>query len=332
MPHAEMKVTDSEGPSVTPHAEFVHCLGAPTHVLKYGRTHMRGPGYDGQGPPQILFMLIPGNPGVMDYYRTFMAGLYQAFKGQYSVWGISHAGHCVPPPDLEAHQNADEHPDVFGLDGQVEHKRAFLREHVGPAVRLVLIGHSIGCHIILEILKRDPQLKVIKSVLLFPTIERMAESPSGRVMTPILCRLRYLAYPPILCLSFLLPLRAKTLLASVALWASGLGPKTDPNAVSASLNLFSVHCAANSMYMASQEMYQVTERDNVTIQEHLDKLIFYYGMSDHWCPVEYYHDMKRDFPAGDVRLCEKGIRHAFVLDSSLEVAQFVHSWIKEVLV
>lgn len=53
-----------------------------------------------------------------------------------------------------------ESEDVFGLNGQIEHKLGFLLEHVPQDTRLVLIGHSIGCYIILEMMKRDPELKV----------------------------------------------------------------------------------------------------------------------------------------------------------------------------
>lgn len=45
--------------------------------------------------------------------------------------------------------------------------------------------------------------QVIKAVMLFPTIERMAQSPEGKVMTPVLCHLRYLAYLPLFLLSLL---------------------------------------------------------------------------------------------------------------------------------
>lgn len=50
--------------------------------------------------------------------------------------------------------------DVFGLDGQIEHKLRFLRKHVPRETSLILVGHSIGCYIILEMMKRDPELKV----------------------------------------------------------------------------------------------------------------------------------------------------------------------------
>lgn len=55
-----------------------------------------------------------------------------------------------------------EKEDVFGLDGQIEHKLAFLRKHVPRETTLLLIGHSIGCYIILDMMKRDPELKVFQ--------------------------------------------------------------------------------------------------------------------------------------------------------------------------
>lgn len=54
--------------------------------------------------------------------------------------------------------------DVFGLNGQIEHKMAFLRKHVPRETSLVLVGHSIGCYIILELMKRNPELKVCHDI------------------------------------------------------------------------------------------------------------------------------------------------------------------------
>lgn len=36
-----------------------------------------------------------------------------------------------------------------------------------------------------------------------------------------------------------------------------------------------------------------------------------------------------DFPDGDIRLCEKGLRHAFVLDASKEMAAMITDWLKD---
>lgn len=57
--------------------------------------------------------------------------------------------------------------------------------------------------------------QVLKAVMLFPTIERMAQTPQGKVMTPVLCYLRYVAYLPLFLLS-LLPDGIKSFLIRLA--------------------------------------------------------------------------------------------------------------------
>ncbi|NXU77048.1 LDAH hydrolase, partial [Oreotrochilus melanogaster] len=223
--------------------------------------------------------------------------------------------------------------DVFGLNGQVEHKLSFLKKNVSKDIKLVLIAHSIGCYITLEMMKRASELQVHspcgaglgRASTLVPTIERMAQSPQGKLMTPLLCKLRYILYMPVYLLSFL-PEGVKASLVRFAL----RGMKTcDESSITTSINLFSVDCIANILYMASQEMMKVVERDSTTIKQNLKKLIFYYGTGDSWCPQNYYDDIKMDFPDGDIRLCEKGLRHAFVLDASKEMAAMITDWLQD---
>ncbi len=63
-------------------------------------------------------------------------------------------------------------------------------ERSGP-VRVILVGHSVGAYVGLEILRRraetarqpaaaDPALRVVGFVALFPTVTEIAQSPSGR--------------------------------------------------------------------------------------------------------------------------------------------------------
>uniref|UniRef100_A0A3Q1E948 Lipid droplet-associated hydrolase n=1 Tax=Acanthochromis polyacanthus TaxID=80966 RepID=A0A3Q1E948_9TELE len=181
-----------------PQTDFMYCSGAATEVLKFGSCQLRS-GH------KVLFLIIPGNPGVVGFYKTFMQTLHMMFGYQYPVWAASHAGHCVPPTSMDMVDDtySAEEDDVFGLNGQIEHKLAFLRTHVPRETSLVLVGHSIGCYIILEMMKRNPELKVLKAVMLFPTIERMAQTPQGKVMTPVLCYMRYVAYLPLFLVSLL---------------------------------------------------------------------------------------------------------------------------------
>ncbi|XP_028294410.1 lipid droplet-associated hydrolase [Gouania willdenowi] len=302
-----------------PHTHFDYCCGVATEVLKFGSLHLRS-------EHKVLFLIIPGNPGVVGFYKTFMQTLHSMFEYRHPVWAVSHAGHCQPPAPMDMVEDADSaaEGDPFGLNGQIQHKLVFIRKHVPRETSLVLVGHSIGCYIILEIIKRDPELKVLKALMLFPTIERMALSPQGKLMTPLLCNFRFIAYLPLFLLS-LLPEGLKARLIRAAL---GSIPSLDQFVVQPTVGLLSGDCAANAMYMGAQEMRKVLERDNTTIRNNLDKLIFYYGATDHWCPVQYYHDIKQDLPNGDFRLCEHGYRHAFVLDAGQEVAKMVVEWIR----
>ena len=73
----------------------------------------------------------------------------------------------------------------LSLDEQITHKKIFLEEYIPSKSKIILIGHSIGAYIILHLLKNcNRATDVTKSIFLFPTIERMAISPSGRYVTP----------------------------------------------------------------------------------------------------------------------------------------------------
>ncbi|XP_077394567.1 lipid droplet-associated hydrolase isoform X2 [Festucalex cinctus] len=290
-------VTDSRNVAQT---DFIYCYGAITEVLRCGPTHL----HSGQ---KVLVLVIPGNPGLVGFYRTFIQTLYDLFGCHHPVWAVSHAGHCMPPASMEMVEDADStvDRDTFGLNGQIEHKLAFLRKHVPKETNLILVGHSIGCYIILEIMKRDASLK-------------------GKVATPVLCHMRYVAYLSIFLLS-LLPETLKRSLVQLVL--AGIG-SLDHSVVQPTVDLLGGDSAANAVYMAGQEMRKVLERDDRTIKKNLQKLIFYYGAADHWCPVQYYREIKKDFPTGDFRLCENGFRHAFVLDAGREVAKMVAEWIQ----
>ena len=42
---------------------------------------------------------------------------------------------------------------LFSILGQVRHKVAFIEEHVPADCELTLVGHSVGCYVILQLLK-----------------------------------------------------------------------------------------------------------------------------------------------------------------------------------
>ncbi|XP_050999294.1 lipid droplet-associated hydrolase [Acomys russatus] len=309
--------------------ELFLCSGVEAQVIKCGPwTNL----FDEQGVnrPKVLILIIPGNPGFSPVYVPFMKALYCMMNNRVPVWVVSHAGFYSAPKDQKTltapeESNAQDIKDICGLNGQIEHKIAFLRAHVPKDMKIILIAHSIGCYISLHVMKRVPEIPIIHAFLLFPTIERMAESPHGRIATPLLCWFRYMLYATSYLLLKPCPEIIKSFLTEQVMGKMGFQDKIPMK------NCIQPYCFANAAYLGSQEMIQVVERDNEIIKEHLHKLTFYYGQKDNWCPVRFYEDMKKDFPEGNIQLCKKGIPHAFVLRCSQEMATIVANWINNIL-
>nr|XP_028578171.1 lipid droplet-associated hydrolase [Podarcis muralis] len=310
-------------PEVPLHEEFTYVYGMATQVIKCGPWKDL---WKRKSAPKALLLVIPGNPGLPGYYRAFLKKLYSCLNQQYPVWVVGQAGHCKLPQGMKMIEETDVNKlnDGFGLRGQIEHKLSFIRKNVPKDVKLVLIGHSIGAYMIIEMMKRAQDVEILRSLLLFPTVERMAESPQGKIMTPLLTWFRYPLYMLSYFTSFL-PDRIKHFvlrLASVIL-------HLDDATLATTIDFLNFDSVVNAVYLGNQEMKQVVERDNTGIRKHLKKLTFYYGTIDCWCPLQYYEEMKRDFPDGDIRLCEKGLKHAFVIGSSEEMAEMVADWVRD---
>ena len=65
--------------------EVVSVNGLPTVVSKilpqnYIQKHM--------------IVLIPGNPGLVEFYDVFITTLFDSLRGEYPLYAISHAGKC----------------------------------------------------------------------------------------------------------------------------------------------------------------------------------------------------------------------------------------------
>lgn len=69
------------------------------------------------------------------------------------------------------------------LPAQVQAHLEFLDELLaayGPATRVLLVGHSIGCWLIQEVLKvRDALRPRVDVYMLFPTISHIGKTPNG---------------------------------------------------------------------------------------------------------------------------------------------------------
>lgn len=57
------------------------------------------------------------------------------------------------------------------------------------------------------------------------------------------------------------------------------------------------------------------------------RLVLYFGTKDHWCPLEYCHNLQRQVPEARTIICSQQFEHAFVLKSSRQMAAIVSKWI-----
>ncbi|XP_077967986.1 lipid droplet-associated hydrolase-like [Styela clava] len=300
--------------------EWVCVDGIPLHTIKCGQWKLNT-------EEKSLFLIIPGNPGSIGFYQNFSEALFK--KTGVPVWGISHTGHASIPeePHHAPHHEGQKvgHPETenCGLSPQIYHKIRFLESEVLPKVdEVFLVGHSIGCYIILHILDKMDDPKLRKGIMLFPTIERMAVTPKGKWLTPFLIHGQSFVSIFAWMLTFLPHFVKKRLVEYLFRRDEEVSRNTVLNHV--------IHpkVAKSCMYMAMQEMQLVHERDDHIIEAQMDKLVFYYGAIDHWCPVSYYEDLKKAFQNINARLCENNYIHAFVLQHSKELADIVSDMLK----
>ncbi|XP_074608459.1 lipid droplet-associated hydrolase-like isoform X2 [Acropora palmata] len=283
---------------------------------------------------KFVIVVIPGNPGLVEFYDVFVTSLFNSLKGQWPIYAISHAGHS---PTTEYPVNPFPKPSIdkatavksffpLTLNEQIVHKNEFLKSHIPPHSKIILIGHSIGAYIILNILKTcDRAADITKAILLFPTFERMAVSPSGRYVTPAVRYFKWFAVSAVAVFS-VLPESVRRFLIN---WWLSDRKNLIIGSVESVLKLLTPQSIIGVVTMADNEMKEVVNRDDVVIEKNLDKFIFYYGVIDNWTPVSYYEDIRKRFPDGEIYLCQKNFQHAFVLESSHEVAEMVSSWIQK---
>lgn len=79
---------------------------------------------------------------------------------------------------------------LYDLQEQINHKATILKKFVPSSCRLHIIGHSMGAKMALELLKMSEfENRVEKCYMLFPTVERIADTPNAQFIQPFV---RYL--------------------------------------------------------------------------------------------------------------------------------------------
>ncbi|XP_036336935.1 lipid droplet-associated hydrolase [Rhagoletis pomonella] len=299
---------------------FVNISGTPTHVITWGRWIEDAI----EDVPEIV-LCIPGNPGLVGFYTEFLSSLYEKLGKKIPVWIIGHSGHeevvensKIQVPCLRGNEK------LFDLDGQLQHKKEFIQRFVPANTKIHLIGHSIGAWMVIQLLEEQTiRDRVKKCYLLFPTLERMLDSPNGWNFTKI-------GVPLYTTVGFLIPLFNRLPKAlqifgiQLYFWLLNI-PKTVLNTA---LEYSKAPVMEKVIFLAKDEMARVCNLDSKLIEKHMPLLKLYYGTTDGWVPVKYYNQLCSRFPEIDAELDKQCIDHAFVLRYSGSMSHIVSKMIE----
>lgn len=197
---------------VTPNTFLTHCAGPSSSSFETGAT-------------VTTIFFISGNPGLISYYHSFLSLLADQLKvsegsklgSSFQIYGCSLRGFELPEDEIQTSndQNHKPNPKIYGLEDQIhfvhgklhtlvtENSKTTLSQTrsadttatVPPRQKVILIGHSVGAYIAMEILRRhretsgskSAEFDIIGGVMLFPTVMDIADSPSGRKLTVWIC-------------------------------------------------------------------------------------------------------------------------------------------------
>jgi pimeloyl-ACP methyl ester carboxylesterase len=258
----------------------------------------------------IKMIIIPGNPGLIDFYILFINNLFELLEKKIAIYGIGHAGHGAAKKNLNK---------LFSLEDQINHKIDFLIQYFDKNTKFILCGHSIGSYIALKIFQRRKDLQIIKVINLFPTFRYLWNglTPFKKIIIqPIIRNI-------IASLLHYTPWFFKRLI----LFQKENIDESHYLVLEKNIDYFII---LNCLYMAYLESQQILEIDNEiesVIKNNIEKLIFLYGPKDKYAPLEYYEHLKKNFPNIKAYLVDEYIEHAFVIKHSKDVANIVYSWI-----
>ncbi|XP_024985939.1 lipid droplet-associated hydrolase isoform X2 [Cynara cardunculus var. scolymus] len=272
--------------------------------------------------PRLHVLFIPGNPGVVTFYIDFLESLYEQLGETASITGIGHISHS---------EKDWEHRKLFTLKEQIDHKIDFIQQELQALeVPLVVVSHSIGSFMSLEIIKRIPE-KVAYFIGLYPFLAVDAESHKQAIIKKIArSQLISSLISATVALLGLLPISGSRFIAKISLAKTWSTTALDALCTS----LLKYHTMRNVLYMAMTEFEELVKvPDWEFMREKRNQIAFLYGDDDHWAPLHMHDEIVKQVPDVVVEVEKEGHTHSFccTVAGSIWVARHVATLIKKTI-
>lgn len=214
------------------------------------------------------------------------------------------------------------------MKAQIDHKMNFIEQELhNVEVPIVLVGHSIGSYISLEIFKRSRK-KMGFCIGLYPFLTVNTKSWTQFFIKKIAAS-RSISAVLSSVIAFLGMLPAWF---SRSLVKKLVGKFWSPAAVEAlCTHVLQFHTMQNVLFMAMTEFDKLSDTlDWSFMRQKKNQMAFLFGNDDHWGPTHLLDEIAEKVPGARLTVEQAGHSHAFscTKDGSVWVAQYVASLIK----
>ncbi|CAN6716902.1 unnamed protein product [Malus baccata var. baccata] len=260
-----------------------------------------------------------GIVGVVSFYKDFVESLYELLGGTASVTAVGHISHT---------KKNWEHGRLFSLQEQIDHKMDFVKQELqNNEVPILLVGHSIGSYISLEMFRKSPE-KVTFCVGLYPFLALNRQSVQQSFIGKLAAsRILSVVLSLIVALLGLFPIRLLRLIVTTF-----LGKLWSATAVEATCShLVKYHTMRNVLFMAMTEFRELSATpDWAFMRGNQHKIAFLFGIDDHWGPLQMFEEISKQVPDVALSIEREGHTHTFGCTEagSLWVAEHVAGLIK----
>ncbi|CEP60316.1 bifunctional triacylglycerol lipase/ester hydrolase LALA0_S01e07910g [Lachancea lanzarotensis] len=146
---------------------------SPPGILPSSILHLQSTQQDDSSS---LFVFIPGNPGLIEFYEPFLLQVHLN-NPDWEILGISHAGmnscDTIQCP-------------VYTLKEQNDHFVAVINRYSKAGRPLIIMGHSVGAYLTQRVALSNHLVgNVVRIGLITPTLIDIHDSDKGRKLTPI---------------------------------------------------------------------------------------------------------------------------------------------------